>query len=147
MLAQTLVAAVAAGGGAIVGPMLTPNARALMLGLALVAAAMSALWRPREPDRVEQWRLGVHSTAFLSTFSLALGDRTAFITFALAARTPTPALAAIGAVAGTLVLAGVAVAVGEDRWRRLPRRAISMAAGAILLLTGLAAAASGLRLI
>lgn len=147
LFAQILVQGIAAGGAALIGPMMTPNARSLLLGLALLAGGAGALWRLREPARVEGWRMPVLALAFLATFSQALGDRTAFLTFALGARSATPQLAAVGAVAGSVALASLAIALGEKGWARLPRRALGIAAGSVFVILGVFATASGLRLI
>lgn len=147
LLAQILVQGIAAGGAAFIGPMLTPNARSLLLGLSLLMGGAGALWRLRAPLRIDGWRVPALATAFLATFSQALGDRTAFLTFALGARSAAPELAAAGAIAGSVVLAGLAIALGEAGWDKLPRRALSIAAGSIFVIFGIFAVASGLRLI
>ena len=147
LAAQILVNGIAVAGGLLVAPILTPNARAILLGAALCFAGGSALLRPRLKDRLENWTLSPFLVAFLGSFSLALGDRTAFITFALAARSDHGWSAGAGAVIGCLVLATIATTLGERAWRDLPLRALSVAAGTLLLLAGFASLLSGLRLI
>ena len=85
-------------------------------------------------------------TAAVGGFILALGDRIAFLAFGFAARGPSAPLAALGAMLGALALAGVAATLGEAAWRRLPLRAIGAAGGVMLLIAGLFAAVSALRL-
>ncbi len=147
LFAQILVQGIAAAGAAFIGPMMAPNARSLLLGLALLMGGAGALWRLRAPLGIANWRLPALITAFVATFSQSLGDRTAFLTFALGARSSAPELAAAGAVAGSVAIAGLAIALGESGWAKLPRRALSIAAGSIFVVLGVFAAASGLRLI
>src|SRR3546814_6103998 len=88
--------------GALIGPMLTPEARALLLALALVSAGGAALFKAKAPDALPDSRLGAFATGLLALLALGIGDRTQFVTFALAARTPIPALAFVGATLGSL---------------------------------------------
>lgn len=147
LLAESMIGAAAAAGGSVVGPLLTPNSALLLVAIALIFSGASALWRPRMPDRLESWQTGAVATAFLGTFSLALSDRTAFITFALAARGPGPAFAGVGAVLGATMLAFAAMACGERAWRRSVRQRLSMVAGGLLTLVGLIAALQALRIL
>lgn len=144
--AHVLAAALAAIGGWLVAPMLTPNASALLLAVALMFAGIAAMWRGKAPDPRDRRRLGPFGTSALGGGMLAVGDRTAFIIFALAARGPSPALTALGAAIGAVVLAGLALSGGERGWIRLPLHAISIAAGSMLLATGLVLALGALRL-
>ena len=141
-----MAATIAAVGGALVAPILTPNAKALLLAVALIYAGVAALWRRKAPARLAGWKLGALGTSAVGGGILALGDRTAFVTFALAARGPSPSLAATGAIVGALVLAAIAIASGERGWTRLPLRAISIVAGGLLLATGLVIGVGALRL-
>lgn len=146
-LAFAGASAVAAASVLLVLPILTPNARQLMLALALLFAGIGCLWRGKAPDRLEGWRLGALVTASLGGFVLALGDRTAFIVFGLAAWGSSPLTAAIGATLGSLVLAAVAANIGEAAWRRLPLRALGGVAGVGFLLFGATLAVQALRLV
>src|SRR3546814_8417770 len=85
-------------------PMLTPEARALLLALALVSAGGAALFKAKAPDALPDSRLGAFATGLLALLALGIGDRTQFVTFALAARTPIPALAFVGATLGSLAV-------------------------------------------
>lgn len=146
-LAHAAVSAIAAAGAIAIAAVMTPNAKALLLAVALIFAAVGALWKTKTPDRLERWRMGAFPTALLGGFVLVFGDRTAFLTFGFAARSPTPLMAAAGAAAGSVVIAFVAVACGEATWLRLPLRRISAAAGAILFIVGALMALSALRIL
>ncbi len=135
--------AFAAAAGAAVAPMMTPNARALLLALALVFGAFAGT---KPPSRLEGWRLGAFATALLGTLLLALGDRTLFFTFALAAR-GEPAFAAAGASMAAGAVAFVASVVGERGWTALPLRWLRLGGGAALLVAGLWIGLGALRLI
>ncbi|MEG3181125.1 TMEM165/GDT1 family protein [Sphingomonas sp. LT1P40] len=147
ILAHGAGIAIAATGGMLIAPMLTPNARQLMLALALIFAAMGLLWRLKTPDRLEGWRLGSFLTALFGIFILALGDTTQFFTLAFAARGPSPVLAGAGALAGVAVVNLAAALMGELSWRQLPIRGFRIGFGIVCLAGGLFLAAGALRLI
>ena len=98
-IALIVVNALAAFGAVLIAPMLTPNAKALLLAFALVSAGASSLFALK-PPKVSDARAGAFIASLAGALALGLGDRAQFITFALAARTPLPALAAIGATLG-----------------------------------------------
>jgi putative Ca2+/H+ antiporter (TMEM165/GDT1 family) len=147
VLALGGAAAVAALSATLILGVLSPNARLLMLALALLFAGVGCLMRTRTPDRLEGWRLGAFLTTSLGGFVLALGDRTAFLVFGLAAWGASPWLAAAGAAVGGLVIAVLAASLGEAVWRALPLRALSAAAGIAFLVLGTICALSALRLL
>lgn len=147
MIAHAAGNAMAAAGGMLLAPMLTPNARQLLLALAMVFAAMGALWRLKPPDRLDGWKLGAFLTPLFGVLILAAGDTTQFFTLAFAARGPSPALAAIGATAAVLVVNTAAALAGETAWRKLPIRIWRTGFGLLALAIGLILAAGALRLI
>ena len=147
VLAHAIGNAVAATGGMLMAPMLTPNARQLLLALALGFAAMGALWRLKPPDRLEGWKPGVFATSLLGVFILAAGDTTQFLTLAFAAQEPSPVLTAIGATAAVAVVNGAAAAMGEKAWRKLPIGPFRIGFGLVCVVTGAILAAGALRLI
>jgi Ca2+/H+ antiporter, TMEM165/GDT1 family len=146
-LALAIVQAVAAGAGAWIGPKLSPNAQGLLLALALLSAAAAMVTRIKPPDRLEGWRLPPFLLAFLGLLILAAGDRTQFLTFALAARSPVPWLAAVGALIGALAVNVPMVLAGERARRRLPLTAARWAGAALFGIAGVAAGLSALRLV
>src|SRR3546814_16782780 len=77
------------------------------------------------------------TTLFRSLLALGIGDRTQFVTFALAARTPIPALAFVGATLGSLAVTIPAALMGEAAWCRLPLGAIRIVCCAVLAVAGL----------
>ncbi len=135
--------AVGVVGGMLVAALLTPNAKLLLLALALVLAGISTGIRGKSPDRLEGWRLGAFGTSALGLTILAFGDRMQFVTAALAARSPVPWLAAVGATLGALAVCAPAILLGEARWRALPLVPVRIACGVLLgvigLITGLSA--------
>lgn len=147
LLAQAAGNAIAATGGMLIAPILTPNARQLLLALALVFAAMGALWRLKAPDRLEGWRLGAFLTPLLGIFILALGDTTQFFTLAFSVRAPSPWFALGGACAAILIVNLAAALMGELAWRQLPIRGFRIGFGLFTLLAGVIIGAAALRLI
>ncbi|HEY0623005.1 TMEM165/GDT1 family protein [Sphingomonas sp.] len=146
-LAHAAGNAVAAIGGALIAPLLTPDARQLLVALALLFASMGALWRQKPPERLDGWKLGAFATSLFGVFILAAGDTTQFLTFAFAAHGPSPVLAAIGATIAVLAVNTAAALLGEKAWRKLPIRAYRIGFGLLCLTTGLILAAGALRLI
>lgn len=136
-----------AAAGWLIGPAMTPEAQALMLALALVTAGGTAFFRMRVPDALPDSRLGPAATSLLALLALGLGDRTQFITFALAARTPLPALAWAGATIGALAVTVPAVLAGEKAWLALPLRTTRLVCCGVLLAAGLLIGLGALRLI
>lgn len=138
--------ALAALGAMWIAPMLNPNAQALLIAIALLFAGLSALWPAKRPDRLERWQLGAMLTPLLAVFILALGDRTQFFTFALAARSD-PWFAAAGAGAGAFAVAFVAAVLGELSWSRLPFTPVRIVTGLLFLGGAAWVGAGALRLI
>lgn len=149
MAALALFAAsgLAATFGAAIGPKLSPNAQQLMLALALILQGGGSMFVVKQPDRLDRWQIGAVATAFLGLFILAFGDGIQFIVLTLAARTPVPALAAIGATLGSLAVIVPAALMGETAWRRLPLRPLRLAIGALFVLVGIVLALGALRLV
>ncbi len=118
----------------------------LLTGVGLILAASGAIFRVKAPPTVETWRLGALLSSTGAFFILALGDKTQFVTGAIAAGSGSPWLAAGGAAAGITVANVPAVVLGE-RWPTLvPLRAIRIAAGVLLALAGLVLAARALEI-
>ncbi|WP_448663078.1 TMEM165/GDT1 family protein [Sphingomonas sp. CJ20] len=124
--------ALAAVGGSVAAPMLTPNARSLLLALALGFAGGAGLWPMKAPARVARWKLGAVAGPLIGVFALGLGERTQFLTFAIAAG-GLPWFAAIGATLGSLGVAFVAAVLGESGWQALPQGAVRTGIALLLL--------------
>jgi putative Ca2+/H+ antiporter (TMEM165/GDT1 family) len=134
-------------GGRLLAPMMTPQAKLLLLALALLLAGLGTGWRAKRPEALEHWRLPAPLTALLGLLIMAFGDRMQFVVAALAARSDLPWAAAVGATLGAgLVGAGVAM-TGEAAWLRLPLRAIRIVAAAILAVAGILLGLAALHLI
>lgn len=129
--------AIAALAAAWIAPMLDASAASLLLAIALLFGGLGALFPKRMRDRLESWRLGALITPLLALFLIALGDRTQFLTFALAAR-GEPWFAAAGAALGAFAVAFVAAVLGELAWSRLPLRRIRVLTGLAMLAGGAA---------
>lgn len=134
----------ALAGGAI-APMLTPEARSLLLAVALIAGAVTGVAGAPLRGRFEHWRLGAFGTPLSGVFVLALGEQTQFFVFALAAG-GTPWLVAAGATTGALAVALIAAQLGEAGWTRLPLRRMRHASAGIFLVAGIAIGLGALRL-
>jgi putative Ca2+/H+ antiporter (TMEM165/GDT1 family) len=149
MAALALVAAsgLAAALGAVIGPKLAPNAQQLMLALALLLQGGGSFFPAKAPERLDRWKIGAIATTALGLFILAFGDGVQFIVLTLAARTPVPALAAIGATIGSLVVIVPAALMGEAAWLKLPLEPLRIAIGTVFLIFGIVLALGALRLV
>lgn len=131
-------------GGAI-APMLTSEARSLLLALALLLGGASGFLPLKLRDRLERWRLGGFPATLLGIFAVALGDRTQFFTFALAAG-GAPWFAATGAILGAFAMAFIAATLGESGWRPVAARWPRIAVAVVFLLVGMWIGVGALRL-
>lgn len=134
-------------GGVFVASLLTPNAKLLLLALALVLAGVAVTLRSKSPDRLEGWRLGAFGTSILGLAIMAFGDRMQFVTAALAARSPVPWLAAVGATIGAMAVCTPAIILGELRWQALPLKPVRIASGVVLTIAGVVLGLSAARLL
>lgn len=134
-------------GAAFVAPLLTPNAKALFLAFALLSAGGTALLPPRMPMVVKQGAAGAFFTTLGAMLAVGLGDRTQFLTAALALRAPVPAFAAIGAVLGALAVNVAAASLRARVLTRLPVRLVRLLIALLLLGAGAVAGLSALRLL
>lgn len=152
IMAATVALALGNAFGAVAGtlmaPIMTPNARALFLALALLSAGSAALFTLKSPDRMTGWRIGAFGTTLIALLAIGIGDRTQFLTAAIGARTPIAApFAAIGATLGSLVVIVPAMLAGERDYRALPHRSIRIVIGLVLVMTGVVFGLGALRLI
>jgi Ca2+/H+ antiporter, TMEM165/GDT1 family len=141
-LASNALAAVA---GVFIAQSITIRAMTLMVALALLFAGLSGVIR-RRPPAPETARLPL-ATAFILCLAAEFGDRTQFLTFALAGRFDSAPLAAAGATAGILAACLPAVLLREKLSEAVPLRAIRYATAALFLAAGFYAAVSALRLV
>ncbi|MEG3163493.1 TMEM165/GDT1 family protein [Sphingomonas sp. PB2P19] len=152
VIAMAAIAMLAASGlaafaGTLLAPMLAPNAKQLMLALALLLQGGGAFFPAKAPERLQRWRIGALATSALGLFILAFGDGVQFIVVTLAARSPVPALAAVGATIGSLAVIVPAAVMGEAGWTALPLKRVRIGIGVALLLAGLFLALGALDLI
>ena len=129
-------AAVAAGAGAFIGPMLGSDARLLFLALSLLFLGIGMLWRVKQPDMLASWPTGPFLTAALGLFILGFGEGTQFVILGIATRTADPAMAAVGGAIGTAA-ALVPIILLREQFMKLPLRAIRMIGGVIMLIIAL----------
>ena len=138
--------AVAAIGGVLIHELVNTRALSLLVALALLMAGVGSLIQRRPPDIARRWRTGAFVTAAASLFLLEIGDKTQFITFALAARFDTVLLAVAGATAGILVANAPAAVLGSAFSEAVPVKPIRWAIAALLLITGFVVAVQALEL-
>lgn len=146
-VAALLSASIAAVGGAFVHDLVTPRAISLLVALALVFAGISGLFRFAPPKIGTRARAGVFLAAASGAFFLEFGDRTQFLTGALAAQYGSFALTAIGAAAGVTAASVPAAFLGERLPATVPLRGIRIGLSILLLGVGLIVAILASRLV
>lgn len=147
LLALAAASGIATVLGMVLAPRLTPEAKQLMLALALALQGGGAWWPGKPPERLDGWQTPAFLTAFAGLFILFFGDGVQFVVLTLAARTPVPALAAVGATLGGLVPVATAAVLGERAWTALPLVAARRVIGALFVLAALWLGLGALRLV
>ncbi len=139
--------ALAAFGGVLINGMITLRAISLLLAVALVFAGVAGFIRQTdEAEMGSTWKTGPFVTSAACFFLHEFGDKTQFLSVALAAQYDALALAALGATAGVMA-ANVPVALFADRaGAELPLRRIRYAIAALFLLVGFIVGINALRL-
>ena len=145
ILAVGANAAIAAWAGAAVGNMLTPEARSLLLALALAWAGAGLLFAARPPDELAGWRTGAFLTSMAGLFILGFGESGSFLIAGVAVSRADPWMAGAGGMAGGAVACLAPLAAGAAMPKR-GLKALRTGAAALLLLLGFSIAMTALRL-
>lgn len=140
-------AALSAGAGALLGPMLAGNARLLFLAFSIVFLGVGLVFRVKRPDTLDGWTLGAFMTTALGTFILGFGDGPQFLILGIATRTGDPVLAAIGGAIGVTLAAVPVIALREHFFHHGALRAVRLGGGSLLLIVGGLVAASALAIL
>ena len=135
-LAALATMGIAAAGGVLVRDAATLRAFSMLTGVVLIFAGAMGLARAAPPPLADTVRGTPVLAAATAFFIVGLGDRTQFITFAIAARFDSFLLAAFGATAGIVAANLPAAVLGPKLLQQVPVRAIRLAAAALFLLSG-----------
>ena len=138
---------IAAFGGTLVHDMITLRAVSLLVALALLFAGVAGLLRKKMPEASFPGMRSAFLASALGFFIFEFGDKTQFLTFAIAAQYDALALAAAGATAGVLVAAAPAALLGARLPAVVPMRPLRIAIALLLLLAGFVVAINALRLV
>ena len=140
-IASSIFAGIA---GVYVAGLVTIRAMSLMVALALLFGGLAGLVRRRTPAPATA-RLPI-ATAFILFLAAELGDRTQFLTFAIAGRFDSAPLAAAGATAGIMAAGIPAILLGDRLKSTMPVKAIRYGVAGLFLLAGFIVAVNALRL-
>jgi putative Ca2+/H+ antiporter (TMEM165/GDT1 family) len=144
-LANSLIAATA---GTMISGMITLRAISLLVALALVFAGIAGLIRGKAAEGMgSTWKAGAFLTTAGCFFLLEFGDKTQFLTFALAAQYDGLALAAAGATAGVVAANLPAAALAERAPALLRLVRVRLLVALLFLLAGFVVGLSALRLV
>jgi putative Ca2+/H+ antiporter (TMEM165/GDT1 family) len=146
-LAALLNALLAAAAGLLVHGYIALRAISLLIALALAFAGIAGLMTSKEAKMGETWKTGPFLTSLGCFFLLEFGDKTQFLTFAIAAQFNSLALAAAGATAGVAAASVPAVLLADQLPKTVPLRAIRIGAAILFLLVGVIVAVNALRLV
>lgn len=146
-LAAAVNAGIAAAGGTLLNGMITLRAISLLVALALIFAGVGGLMPQKQPEPSGRWRTGAFLGAFGSFFVYEFGDKTQFVTAALAAQFDSLLLAAAGATAGVVLANAPAALLGPRFGHVVPLKGIRIATSILFLLAGFIVAVSALRLV
>lgn len=135
-----------AGVGHLIAPLLTINARNMMLAITLILGAATMCLR-RGEVQPRNWRLGSIGSAFAGFLLYQILGNTGFLTFGLAVKSGSFAVTSIGATAGVIISAAIAYWAGPEIAKRLPIRTLRFVIGGVMLFIGLPLFFSALRLI
>jgi len=145
LLAALASSALAGLAGVYIAHTIPIRAMTLMVALSLLFAAATGVLRRRRPAPASA-RLPV-LTALILCLAAEFGDRTQFITFALAGRFDSAPLAAAGATAGILAACIPAALLGDKLQATIPLRPIRYTVAGLFLVAGFYAAVSALELV
>ena len=145
LVAALLSSAAAAVAGLLIADTITIRAMSLLVALALLFAGVAGLIRRGTPS-IGSPRTPVFLAAAILCLAAEMGDRTQFITFALAGRFDAPAFAAAGASAGIVVASIPAALLGAGFAAAVPLRAIRLGGAALFLIVGFVVAMKALQL-
>jgi putative Ca2+/H+ antiporter (TMEM165/GDT1 family) len=134
-------------GGTLVNGTVTLRAISLLVAVALVFAGVAAFITAKTPDYAATLKGPAVAAAAFGFFLAEFGDRTQFITFAVAARFDSLLLPAVGATLGIIAASVPAAVLGPELARVVPVKAIRFGGGALFLLFGLIIGLSALRLV
>lgn len=143
-LANSLIAA---AGGILVNGYIVLRAISLLIAVALIFAGVAGLIGGKAPETGRDWGRGPFLAAAAGFFVLEFGDKTQFLTFALAARFDALALAAAGATAGILVSCAPAALMGTELGKYVPLKAVRIGVGILFLLVAFIVAINALQLV
>lgn len=140
-------ALLAAGAGIVLGDFITPRAIALLLVVALLFVGVGALIRPDEPELEPSRSASPFLIAAAGVFLAELGDKSQFLTAALAAQFNSFPMIAVGAAAGAVAVAIPAALLGDRFVTLVPVKAIRAVTACVFLLAGAVVAVRSLGLI
>lgn len=138
--------ALAAFGGTLIAGLVTLQALTLLVAVALLFAGVAGLIPQKPPKAGLAWGRSAFAGAAVGFFIVEIGDRSQFITAALAARYDSFFLATLGATAGLVAASVPAVLLGPRLAEAVPLRVTRLVVAGLFLLSGLIVAVGALRL-
>lgn len=146
-LGALLSGGLAALAGIVLNGFITLRAISLLLAVALLLAGVGGLIRPQQPELARPGTVSPFLVAAAGVFIAEIGDKSQFLTGAIAAQFDSFYMAGFGAAAGTVVACLPVVLLGDRFAALVPARAIRTVIACLFLLVGVVVAVNALRLI
>ena len=147
VLAGIANALISAAAGNFIGTQVNFRALTLLTAIALLCAGGAALL-PQRPPKLRTRDGGIpFLCSFMAFGILEFGDKTQFLTLALAGQMHSFWLVGTGAAVGVILANAPAVLVGHRLPALLPLRSLRISAGILLLISGVIAGLIALQLI
>ncbi|HEX8257826.1 MAG TPA: TMEM165/GDT1 family protein [Allosphingosinicella sp.] len=146
-VAALLNCAIAALGGTLIHDFITLRAISLLVALALVFTGVSGLIRSGQREVGANWKEDAFATTVACFFVLELGDKTQFLTAALAARYDSLVLAGLGATLGVVAANAPGALLGDRLTAFVSLRMVRMTIAILFLIAGFIVGVDALRLV
>jgi putative Ca2+/H+ antiporter (TMEM165/GDT1 family) len=137
----------AAFGGTLINGFITLRAISLLVAVALVFAGVSGLIRSKQPEMGADWKTDAFITTAACFFLLEFGDKTQFLTAALAAQYDSLLLAGLGATLGVVAANAPGALLGDRLTELVPLRIIRVSIAVLFVVAGAIVAVNALRLV
>ncbi|HEV2748483.1 MAG TPA: TMEM165/GDT1 family protein [Allosphingosinicella sp.] len=138
---------IAALGGTLINGFITLRAISLLVALALVFTGVSGLIRSGQPEIGADWKRDAFVTTAACFFVLELGDKTQFLTAALAAQYDSLVLAAAGATLGVVAANAPGALLGDRLTEIVSLRIVRLTIAILFLIAGFIVAINAWRLV
>ena len=117
---------------------LSPDVAKWAVGISFIAVGLWLLLPDKDEDPGSRWlKYGAFSATVILFFMAEIGDKTQIATVLLAAKYQSILLVVVGSIAGLMIASVPAVYLGEMLMRKIPAKAVRIAACILFCLLGI----------